>query len=197
MAKKDLLMSKIIEHNNTVHNSISSIQEHLSVLDNTIHSLEVNVGSLNQNIRPIAVQECENLLNRYNNTFDSMLATTNNTLSTASSAVSHIDSMIGWYLAISAILLSIVSLAFQYLISKDRKDKIKDAVAEVLRSVSTDESLKKEVIKNITENEDFRNEFNAIIEDKVQKELTSTLTMEEAGQGLDEIINSITVDDIN
>ena len=104
-----------------------------------------------------------------------LIATANNAIAAASAAITNIDEKITLYLGLITALTIVITVLLQIYLAKDKKRQVIDAVNKIVIEISEDGLMREALIKAILEDVEFKNKFNALIDQSVNDKLDDKL----------------------
>lgn len=112
-----------------------------------------------------------NTLAATNNTIAHQDTTMGNLLSATSNSIAHTDSMVSIYLAILTFFTIALGLVVQFFLARDKQKQIIKAVKQITSDIGHNEILRQQLISSILKDENFKNDFNALIDISVKDKL--------------------------
>jgi uncharacterized oligopeptide transporter (OPT) family protein len=100
----------------------------------------------------------------HNVTFDDLLSITENTIAMSSNVLSHTDTALTIYMGAITFLTVGLTIGIQIWLARDKKQEIKNAISNILGSISKDDIMRDNLIKAIIADDDFKQKFNEFID---------------------------------
>ena len=92
-------------------------------------------------------------------------------LVTANNTIEYSSNVVTYGLGAIAIIMTVLTISIQIYLARDKKKQIKNAIENILKDIGNNEDLRTQFIQEITKNEAFQRQFNALIDDSINDKL--------------------------